>query len=639
MNNLFAFRALIAPVIAISVMCACDKADSQEFFIDPDPLINDFVSFGEFSEGGNTDGWGNNGATTANVANGVLEVVSVSGDPWFFRSNIPGGVESFDTVEMRLRVVEGSVNGWEMFWGTAATPGYAGARRLGWSPGPDFDDMEFHVVHFDMSSVLEGSLLTHFRIDPTGGAGVKLELDYARLGTISPDSDGDGLPNTVETNTGIFVDARDTGTDPSKGDTDDDGFDDAIETSVGTDPNDGSDVPVPGIQTYTFTSAVYVVSVEIPANDPVISVGTVTSFAITPELPGGLNFDTASGRISGTATEAREATDYTITATFEGGATDEAVVNIEASNPFIEYTVKKRSLLLGQAIPDFTFVPNIFGPEPTSYAISPDLPVDLEFDANLGDIFGTPEEISLATDYTVTASYDGFPDASTTVTLSVLGRPIVTVDPEDSIEEIYSRGEFDSEDDLALWNANPRIAPLQVQDGSMVLETIGGDPFMSTNFSAESGCQIVEMRVQLVTSGGNWQVFWAEDAEGRSNFGAPGQPFTIGEIVDDGEFHVYRIDFTQATEGPLFAFRLDPAGGAGALLNIDYVRLLGCMAPPETPTVSIARADGNQITLTWTGTLEGVDDITGTWTVVDGTSPMTISTDGQQQFYRSVNQQ
>ena len=60
------------------------------------------------------------------------------------------------------------------------------------------------------------------------------------------DTDGDGLPDSFETNTGIFTNPENTGTDPNKKDTDLDGLNDNIETgsgifvsavNTGTDPN------------------------------------------------------------------------------------------------------------------------------------------------------------------------------------------------------------------------------------------------------------------------------------------------------------------------------------------------------------------------------------------------------------------
>lgn len=65
------------------------------------------------------------------------------------------------------------------------------------------------------------------------------------------DSDNDGLFDDVETDTGIFVSANDTGSDPADSDSDDDGVDDGAEVLAGTDPNVSQrpcDVdPVPGL--------------------------------------------------------------------------------------------------------------------------------------------------------------------------------------------------------------------------------------------------------------------------------------------------------------------------------------------------------------------------------------------------------
>jgi hypothetical protein len=66
------------------------------------------------------------------------------------------------------------------------------------------------------------------------------------LGLEVIDSDGDGLPDDVETNTGVYVDDTDTGTDPNNADSDGDGLSDGVEsnsgtyvdgTDTGTDPN------------------------------------------------------------------------------------------------------------------------------------------------------------------------------------------------------------------------------------------------------------------------------------------------------------------------------------------------------------------------------------------------------------------
>ena len=80
--------------------------------------------------------------------------------------------------------------------------------------------------------------------------GVKNEDEYAnRTNPIDSDTDDDGLSDGVETNTGTFVSAADTGTNPSLADSDADGLHDGVEnpllawdpanaaTQPGTDPN------------------------------------------------------------------------------------------------------------------------------------------------------------------------------------------------------------------------------------------------------------------------------------------------------------------------------------------------------------------------------------------------------------------
>jgi hypothetical protein len=76
-----------------------------------------------------------------------------------------------------------------------------------------------------------------------------LDLDTdGRQAFLDPDDDGDGLDDAVETGTGVYVSAGDTGTDPNLADTDGDGIDDGDEVANGFDPNDPASpglAPVP----------------------------------------------------------------------------------------------------------------------------------------------------------------------------------------------------------------------------------------------------------------------------------------------------------------------------------------------------------------------------------------------------------
>jgi hypothetical protein len=63
----------------------------------------------------------------------------------------------------------------------------------------------------------------------------------------SDDTDGDGLKDGAETNTGTFVSLADTGTDPNNDNTDNDRIPDGTEVENGTNPHDPNDPPPPPI--------------------------------------------------------------------------------------------------------------------------------------------------------------------------------------------------------------------------------------------------------------------------------------------------------------------------------------------------------------------------------------------------------
>ncbi len=70
-------------------------------------------------------------------------------------------------------------------------------------------------------------------------------FDGDALGDVcDDDDDNDGLLDSVETNTGVFVSPGNTGSNPMNPDSDGDGFDDGVEVSLGSDPNNPGSVPV-----------------------------------------------------------------------------------------------------------------------------------------------------------------------------------------------------------------------------------------------------------------------------------------------------------------------------------------------------------------------------------------------------------
>jgi len=122
------------------------------------------------------------------------------------------------------------------------------------------------------------------------------------------DDDADGLLDSVETNTGIYIDATDTGTDPLNPDTDDDGICDGPNAVppiciAGPDPDPNGVLPP--------ATLVGVNNTAINTLAPYMSISGGT-YEISPNLPATLSLDANNGEISGTPTETLANTTFTV---------------------------------------------------------------------------------------------------------------------------------------------------------------------------------------------------------------------------------------------------------------------------------------------------------------------------------------
>ena len=580
-------------------------AQAQTLNLDPGELVNDYVTIGDWKTNGNADGWAKSGSIAAfNIANGLLEVTTIGGDPYISRGNfLPtvGTNAGLPIVEVKIRMLEGTGSGWEMFWGTseAGQGGFTGTRHFGYTLGISPDGM-FHIMQFDFSSILaSGAALRDFRLDPGQAAGNKFQVDYVRVGRVMPDTDGDGLPDVAETKTGVFLSRRNTGTDPSKADTDGDGVADGAEVDLGTNPNDPTQFPVPTFDRYDVNSAVYVIDVAIADNRPTVTplsiTGPATGFAIQPSLPTGLALDPTSGTISGTPTGVTVAKDYTVVVTFQSGAKATNVINIEVRSPYIVFSTAdaKRTLKSGQDL-GVGLVPVRYGAvDPISYSITPALPDGLAFDPTSGTIYGAGTGYSPLTTNFVTAKYSGYPDSTAFVILSILENPVLTVDPTLPVLSYISWGEFNDPADTNNWTIRNSIAPFDtVVEGAMVVTNTGADPYFGKSATLATDFRILEIRAKMVSgTQAGFRTYWSENAPSRTMSEATSFGFSA---ILDGEYHVYQIDYRKATEGSFNAIRLDPGDTAGNVMYVDYWRF-----GSFDPSLNVSKLANGSLRLSW----------------------------------------
>ena len=178
-------------------------------------------------------------------------------------------------------------------------------------------------------------------------------------------------------------------------------------------------IPPPTNLTYT-NPPTYFTGTAISMLTPTVT-GFVASYSIDKALPTGLNFNTSTGEISGTPTQAIPRTIFTITATNVAGASSYALpitVLIPAPSG-LSYATPQ---VYEEGINITPLDPNVTGAV-ASYAVSPSLPAGLILDTSTGRIFGTPTLAAPTATYVVTATNSTGATSTNLVITVLIARP------------------------------------------------------------------------------------------------------------------------------------------------------------------------------------------------------------------------
>jgi hypothetical protein len=152
----------------------------------------------------------------------------------------------------------------------------------------------------------------------------------------------------------------------------------------------------------------YLVNTAIAPLNPAVS-GSVTAYSISPALPAGLTLNTSSGVISGTPTVVSPPTSYQVVASNAGGNTS-ATISIRVDDAPPSFSYPRASYAFSTNVPVTSVTPASNGGAVTSWSVSPALPAGLALNATTGAITGTPNQITPAATYVVTAQNTGGTD-------------------------------------------------------------------------------------------------------------------------------------------------------------------------------------------------------------------------------------
>ena len=169
------------------------------------------------------------------------------------------------------------------------------------------------------------------------------------------------------------------------------------------------------------------------------------TYAISPALPAGLNFDPATRLLSGTPAAPQAATLYTYTATDGDTASPDsasltfAITVAEDLVPtFEQVSIQDKVYDRGRVIDSETLPAATSGDGELAYTLSPELPTGLTFDPQTRLLSGTPTTAQPATlyTYTVTDSDTVDPDsASLTFTITVEAVATVSISAAAELDE------------------------------------------------------------------------------------------------------------------------------------------------------------------------------------------------------------
>ena len=147
-------------------------------------------------------------------------------------------------------------------------------------------------------------------------------------------------------------------------------------------------------------------SSDLPLNATLTGPGEITSWAIAPDLPNGLTFETSNGTIWGIPTQRMTTTQFTVWANNSGGSTN-ASLNITVLHEAPMFTYSSYNLTLVNNTAMTGMAATTTGGDVTSWEVEPVFPTGLYLGSLFGSIWGTPTVVQNMTMYQIWGNNSG----------------------------------------------------------------------------------------------------------------------------------------------------------------------------------------------------------------------------------------
>ena len=407
--------------------------------------------------------------------------------------------------------------------------------------------------------------------------------------------------------------------------------------------------PIELADAYVYEVGQAIAPVEFPAAPAGLGTPPLT-YSLSPLLPAGLTFDSATRTLSGTPTAAAAATSYTYTVTDVNGSSAPwpTPISIEVQAPPPIELVASHLYEVGKAIAPVLFpaAPIGLGTPPLTYSLSPELPAGLTFDSATRTLSGTPTAAAEAQPYiyTVTDVNGSSGSWPAPIIIEVVPPPIDA--PDELIAEDYKGADgagdqggfimltWDLSDDHASLDGYRIFREVQVttvigEDGGLV--TLDEPRAEMIPWAMVDAVPDEQIGRAIVATLDNASAIWgiAAEADGRSSTATRAaakaafvqatdlnQPYALM-----AETLMASREAAQAGDAPVFASLLPEAlayaQGVAPRLNIvegvlarsaitlteEPVRAIDNIAPLAVPSLIVLDApndEGSRIALTWT---------------------------------------